>query len=34
MTSFKNILNMKTLIAVAWNVQKFPKISEHLMMAE
>jgi hypothetical protein len=34
MTSFKNYVNMKILIAVAWKAQRFPQISTHLMMVE
>jgi hypothetical protein len=34
MTSFKNIVNMKTLIAVVWKAQQFARISMHLMMAK
>jgi hypothetical protein len=31
---FRNILNMKTPIAVVQKAQQFPRISTHLMMAE
>jgi hypothetical protein len=34
LTLFKNIVNMKTLIAVAGNARLFPQISMHLMMVE
>jgi hypothetical protein len=34
LTSFKNIVNMKTPIAVKRKAQQFPRISAHLMMAE
>jgi hypothetical protein len=34
LTSFRNIVNMKTPISVARKAQQFPRISTHLMMAE
>jgi hypothetical protein len=34
MTSFRNIMNTKTLSAVAQKAWQFPRISMHLMMAE
>jgi hypothetical protein len=33
LTSFKNIVNMKTLVTVAWKAQQF-SISTYLMMTE
>jgi hypothetical protein len=32
--SLRNIVNMKTPVAVAQKVQQFPRISVHLMMVE
>jgi hypothetical protein len=34
LTSFKNIVNTKTLITVAWKAQQFHQLSMHLMIAE
>jgi hypothetical protein len=34
LTSFKNIINMKTPIAVARKAQQFPRISAHLKMPD
>jgi hypothetical protein len=34
LTSFKNTVNTKTPITVAWMAQEFPRISRYLMMAK
>jgi hypothetical protein len=34
LTSFKNMVNMKTSIALLQKTQQFPQISVHLVMAE
>jgi hypothetical protein len=34
LTSFKKDVDMKRLIAVAWQAWQFPRISVHQMMAE
>jgi hypothetical protein len=34
LTSFRNIVNRKTLITVAWKAKQFPPISTHLRMTE
>jgi hypothetical protein len=33
LTLFKNIINAKALITIAWKAKQFPQISAHLMMA-